>query len=121
MEQASEISVRSIDARGITVGSEIISSNVILLPEAIVKDWSVKTVADLVIEDFALALDANCNVIVLGTGKQSLFPPRTLLFALARLGIGLETMDTNAACRTFNILISEGRRAAAALFIDAEE
>jgi uncharacterized protein len=121
LEQASETSVRSIDARGITVGSEIISSNVILLPETIVKDWPVKSVADLVIEDFTSALDANCNVIVLGTGNQSLFPPRALLFALARLGIGLETMDTNAACRTFNILISEGRRAAAALFINAEE
>ncbi len=103
------------------MGSEIISSNVILLPEAIVKDWSVQSIADLTLEDFKPALDAECDVIVLGTGPAPTFPPRALVFAFSRLGIGLETMDTNAACRTFNILISEGRRVAAALFISTEE
>ena len=80
-----------------------------------------KSIEELVEEDFQPALDANCEVIVLGTGARPLFPPRALVFAFSRLGIGLETMETNAACRTFNILISEGRRAAAALIIDAEE
>ena len=53
------------------------------------------------------------ELIVIGTGWQPVFAPRELVFALARRGIGLEAMDTPAACRTFNILLADERRLAA--------
>ena len=56
-------------------------------------------------------------MIVLGTGKRCVFPPRELTFALARRSVGLDVMDSSAAARTFNVLAGEGRRVAAVLYI----
>ena len=60
---------------------------------------------------------AGIDVILLGTGPANIFPPRDLVFAMARRGIGFEVMDTRAACRTFNVLVGEGRRVRAALVL----
>ena len=62
-------------------------------------------------------LDADPEVIVLGTGRAQQFPPRQLVFAMARRGIGLETMETRSAASTFNVLAGEGRRVAAVLYL----
>ena len=57
------------------------------------------------------------EIILLGTGKTLRFPPREVLKSFFQAGIGLEVMDTQAACRTYNILAGEGRYIAAALII----
>ena len=57
------------------------------------------------------------EAVLLGPGSSNVFPPRELMFAFARKGIGLEVMDTAAAARTFNVLANEGRRVAAVLYI----
>jgi uncharacterized protein len=57
------------------------------------------------------------EVVLLGTGRQQRFPSMQLMAALSRKGIGLEPMDTAAACRTYNVLMSEDRRVAAALLL----
>lgn len=67
--------------------------------------------------DFDELLDANPEVIIVGTGATNIFPPRELVFAMARRGIGLEVMDTTAAARTFNVLVGEDRQVAAVLFL----
>ena len=54
---------------------------------------------------------------VYGAGARQVFPPRELMFAFARRGVGLEVMDTAAAARTFNVLAGEGRKIAAVLYI----
>lgn len=71
----------------------------------------------LVESDLALLLETGPELIVLGTGNKYILPPRDLVFALARRGVGLEVMDTPAAARTFNVLISESRRVAAVLYL----
>jgi uncharacterized protein len=58
---------------------------------------------------------AEIDVLLLGCGPSMQLPPRELRNALRQQGIAVEPMDTGAACRTFNVLLSEGRRAAAAL------
>jgi uncharacterized protein len=58
------------------------------------------------------------ELVLLGSGQRLRFPPAGHLQALIRRGIGLETMDTAAACRTYNILASEGRKVLAALLIE---
>ena len=67
--------------------------------------------------DFEVLLEADPEVIIVGTGAKNVFPPRELVFAMARRGIGLEVMDTTAAARTFNVLVGEDRQVAAILFL----
>ena len=65
-----------------------------------------------------LALARNCDVILLGTGRQQRFPPRSVLLPLLKQRLGVEVMDTAAACRTYNVLLAEGRAVVAALIIE---
>lgn len=109
--------IRSVTADGIRIGDETYSQTIGLTLDAVLDDWAPKAVADLVEDDFAALLDANPEVIVLGTGATNIFPPRDLIFAMARRQIGFETMDTAAAARTYNVLASEGRQVAAILYM----
>lgn len=111
------ITVRQVEPGRIKVGDEIVEENVVLTAENEIVRWDAGEIGDLREGDFAAALEGQPEMIVLGTGWKAAFPPRELTYALARRGIGLETMDTPAACRTFNILVSEGRRAAAFLIV----
>ena len=117
-EQISAITVRQVEPGRIRIGNDVLHNNVLLTAEREVRDWSIEDIGKL--DEIALEaiLDDAPEMIVVGTGWKSVFPPRELVFALARRGIGFETMDTPAACRTFNILINEGRRAAAALIVN---
>ena len=111
------ITVRQVEPGRIKVGDDIVEDNVILTAESEILRWEARGIDGLREADFAAALADAPEMIVLGTGWKPAFPPRELVYALARRGIGLETMDTPAACRTFNILVSEGRRAAAFLIV----
>ncbi len=62
-----------------------------------------------------LDLAGQVDVILLGTGSQIAHPPKAFRAALEDAGLGLEPMDSAAACRTYNVLLAEGRRIAAAL------
>lgn len=59
----------------------------------------------------------NPEVIILGTGLKQIFPEREILKHLVQNRIGYEIMDTQAACRTFNIIMAEGRNVVAGMFI----
>ena len=80
-------------------------------------NWTDKSVPQLTEADFLALLDRGPEMIVLGTGPSNIFPPRELVFAMARRGVGLEVMNTGAAARTFNVLAAEGRSVAAVLYI----
>lgn len=117
-EQISEITVRQVEPGRIRIGNEVLHSNVLLTVEREIRAWSIEDIGKLDENALAAVLTDAPEMIVVGTGWKPVFPPRELVFALARRGIGFETMDTPAACRTFNILINEGRRAAAALIVN---
>lgn len=89
-------------------------ASVIVLPERI-EPWPVASFAALAEEHFAALAVLKPEVVLLGTGARLRFPHPRLTAALARAGIGLEVMDVQAACRTFNILAAEERHVAAAL------
>ena len=96
------------------------TGNLILLPDS-VRPWNVTGVDSLRPEDFDLMLSLKPEVVLLGTGlRQRLAAPR-LVANLARAGVALEAMDTKAACRTYNILVSDGRHVAGALFQEETE
>ena len=84
--------------------------NVLLMPDAPARPWQTSTFEALRPEDFDALLDLRPEIVLLGTGRRQRFPHPRLTAALARAGVGFEVMDTAAACRTYNILMSEGRR-----------
>ena len=116
-ESNSAVSIRRIEEGLLQIGDEVISENVVIYGDSIHRGWSATNVAALNESDFAELIREKPEIIVFGTGWQPSLPPRELVFALARRGIGFEIMDTPAACRTFNILLSEDRDVAAVLII----
>lgn len=93
-------------------------ASLILLPERIVEPWSAGRFEALQRADFERLLPLAPEVVLLGTGARQRFPSPALLQPLIEAGIGWEVMDLAAACRTFNILVAEGRRVAAALLLE---
>jgi uncharacterized protein len=93
-------------------------SSILLLPDTPVTDWPVSSFDALGAEHFDLLLQAEPEVVVFGSGARLRFPHPRLTAALTARRIGVETMDFMAACRTYNILMGEGRRVAAALLIE---
>ncbi len=113
----STLTVRQISKGAIRIGDEKITENVILFRDEIKRDHGLIRAVDLnegMIEDLVAKQP---EIIIFGCGFKPIIPPKNLIFALARKGIGFECMDTPAACRTFNILISEDRDAAANLIL----
>lgn len=92
------------------------TTNVIVTPDQ-VEPWPVASFEALEASDFERLRDLHAEVVLLGTGSRQRFPHPRLTRALADARTGLEVMDTQAACRTYNILMAESRKVAAALFI----
>jgi uncharacterized protein len=101
----------------VRVGGDEYRENIVLLPDAIVKGWAPEGVDALAERDFAQLLDYQPEIVLLGTGDVQRFPHPRLLAKLGEAHVGVEVMGTAAACRTFNILVAEGRRVAAALTV----
>jgi len=89
-------------------------TSVVVLPERVV-EWPASGFDALTLEDFHFVLELEPEIVLLGTGGRQRFPHPNLTRALAEAGIGVEVMDVHAACRTYNILVAEERRVAAAL------
>jgi len=117
-DPGSLVTVRSVEKGVIKVGNEEISENVVLFRDSIQRGWKTGNIENLGEDDLSDLISAQPEIIIFGTGWQSHLPARELVFSLARKGIGFESMDTPAACRTFNILVSEGRDVAAVLIIE---
>ena len=102
----------------VAVNHEKHEKNLIVLPTSIISAWSTATSATLAGADMQKLLELGSEIILLGTGGRQRFPPGVLMRPFAPAGIGLEIMDLKAACRTYNILVAEGRKVAAALLFD---
>ncbi len=91
------------------------SSNLVVLPDRLILDWTQATFETLSVADFELLASLDTEIVLLGTGNRLRFPRPELLRPLIQVQKGLEVMDIQAACRTYNVLISEGRKVAAGL------
>ena len=98
----------------VMVKGERRDSSVVVLADR-VEPWSAAAFDTLSPEDFAFLQHLGAEIVLLGTGARQRFPHPRLTAALAQAGIGLEVMDLQAACRTYNILVAEERKVAAAL------
>lgn len=91
--------------------------NLIVLPDQIIEQWPVESVEQLCQEHFDCLLPHQPEIVLLGTGKYLTFPDHALMAKIIQSGIGIEVMDTQAACRTYNILVEEDRQVAAAIIL----
>ena len=87
----------------------------LLRPEGEVLAWPAPTFEALAAEHFAALLEHGPEVVILGTGARQRFPHPRLTAVLLQARVGFEVMASGAACRTYNILMAEGRRVLAAL------
>jgi len=109
--------IRSYDAGRIGVNEEFFNSNIIVANDVLISDWKITAPEALCLDDFRKMAALEPTIVLLGTGEQQIFPAQDLLAPLMQHQIGLETMTTRNACHTYNVLVHEGRRVVAALFV----
>ena len=103
-------------------GTVVIDGNsyhqtIIISPDTLITDWQAQSVKTLSTDDMQVIVNLQPEIIILGTGETLNFSDLSINAFLSKQHIGFETMDTAAACRTYNILMAEERRVVAALFI----
>ncbi len=91
--------------------------SLVVTPERIIEDWRSVSFASLTASHFEFLLALNPEIVLLGTGATQRFPQPALSRCLTAARVGLEVMDTAAACRTYNILTAEGRNVVAAILM----
>jgi uncharacterized protein len=101
----------------IRIGAQEHRAGIVLTAETTVPGWAAAGFDALTDADFAGLLAHAPEIVLLGTGATLRFPHPRLTRALAEARVGVEVMDTPAACRTFNILAAEGRKVVAALIV----
>jgi len=96
------------------------SSSLIISPKKLVTGWQVSAFTDLAAQHIDTITELEPEIIILGTGKKVRFPDPQIIAGIFSRDIGFEVMDTGAACRCYNLLVSEDRRVAAGLIIGGE-
>jgi len=112
--------VTAYDPGRIIVGAHVLTRSLWLMPERFDPTWGPDDFAALDVEHLAVLVAQSCDLVLLGTGRRQRFPAAALLRPLIDSGRGFEIMDTAAACRTYNLLVAEGRMALAALIVERE-
>jgi uncharacterized protein len=122
--QPDDYDVQTINGHGagwVQLGAERIDHSVIVGARGEREAWNCATFEALTAEHFAHLATFDAEVMLFGSGLRNRFVPAQWLRPLIERGIGLETMDTAAACRTYNVLAGEGRRVVTALLLEAPE
>jgi len=110
--------VTAYDSSGVEINLKRFTASLVVMPESAPTPWSVSGFDRLTAENLA-TIDAMLpDVVILGTGQRQRFIHPKLTTALTARRVGVECMDNQAACRTYNILMAEGRRVALALIFD---
>lgn len=109
--------VRAYQPGTIQINDKKYTRSIILAPDQLIDDWAPQSIAQLNFESFAPIVAMKPDVLLIGTGSQLVFLPIEVYGELINLGIGVEIMNTAAACRTYNALSAENRHVAAALIV----
>lgn len=109
--------IRSYRQGAIVVNDETLTQSFILMPDQLIREWEPQTFREVTRQHFVEIANLEPELVLFGTGTRMQFPSQELTRVLLHKNIGLETMDTAAACRSYNILMAEGRRVAAALLM----
>jgi uncharacterized protein len=109
--------IHSHESGALKIGDQVYSNSLIISPTQIMPDWAVTSIEFLTLELLQPALALEPGILLLGTGPAQIFPSPRLMARVMGRGVGLEVMDTAAACRTYNILASENRPVVAAVIL----
>jgi uncharacterized protein len=109
--------IRSYSAAEIRIGEHSIRSSCIVSADRLIAEWPPVMLEELQTQHLEPIFGLRPELVLLGTGARQKFAPAAIRAAFAARGVGVESMDLGAACRTFNILVQEERRVAAALFL----
>lgn len=101
----------------ITINEAVYTRSLIVTADRIIDDWAPASLDELEPDHFAVLAELQLEIVLLGTGATLRFPSPGVTAPLIEKSIGLEVMDTAAACRTYDILLSENRKVAAALLM----
>jgi uncharacterized protein len=110
--------VSSYDDTGVELNAIRFEQSLIVLPETPPAPWPVTSFDALTAEHFDQIDATQPDVVILGTGARQRFVHPKLTAVLTARRIGVECMDNQAACRTYNILMAEGRKVALALILE---
>ncbi len=111
--------IRSQSDDGVTIGQQHYTKSLLVSGQQLNDDWSVTDPAQLDRDQARLMLDWQPELVIVGTGATLTFPPATFAASIMAAHVGLESMHNAAACRTFNILLDEGRAVLLALIFPA--
>ncbi|MDP2824889.1 MAG: Mth938-like domain-containing protein [Sulfuritalea sp.] len=112
------LAITAYDAEHIAVNGRRLTRSFLLTPQRLIEDWPPSSFDSLTESDLSAVARLGCPVVLLGTGPRQRFPAPARLRSLIERRMGVEVMDSHAACRTYNILMAEGRDVAAALIIE---
>lgn len=111
--------VRAYGPGVLRIGERSYDASLIVTATALIERWRPRRMEDLALDDLEPVLVLQPEVLLIGSGQRQKFPDRAILTSLYRARVGFEIMDTGAACRTYNVLVAEGRNVAAALIVEA--
>lgn len=114
-DQSNGNTINAYTDESVVVNGVRFSNSLVIMADRLIPDWRPDSFQALREEDFTALVELAPDLVVLGTGQQQQFPDPRLYRALIEAGIGIEVMTTPAACRTYNILTSEGRKVIGAL------
>ena len=109
--------ITSYDSDTISINGKTFDQSLVIASNQLRENWDVSNIALLSPEHIDLVLDFSPELILIGTGNQLIFPAIEIYSGIIERGIGVDFMDTGAACRTYNILMSEGRDVVAGLIL----
>ncbi len=109
--------IRAYQPGAITVNDKTLSTSIIITPTRLIEGWEPETVEALTADTLNAIIELRPDILLIGTGATMVLLSAEIYGPLINLGIGVEFMDTSAACRTYNALSAENRNVAAALLI----
>ena len=116
-ENQARYQIRAFKPGMIQINENIFHQSIIVSPTQLIENWGPQTIDELTLPFLEEALQFQPDILLIGTGSQHVFLPIELYGELINKGIGIEIMETGAACRTYNALSAENRNVVAALII----
>lgn len=112
--------IRDVGDDGIRIRGSRYDTSLLVTADSLLEDWPVRSLDDLDAAAIAPILELEPEVVILGVGRRQQFVSSEVQIEFLKRGIGLEVMTLDAACRTFNVLMSEDRKALAALIWEGQ-
>lgn len=116
-ENSAAYQIRAYTPGQIRINDQFYQTSIIIAPDKLIENWPPQRISELTHEHFAVITELRPAILLIGTGSRLEFPPMEMYGDLINAGIGVEIMDTRAACHTYNVLTAEQRNVVAALII----